>query len=147
VATEPQVFFNYRRSDSGQRAERLCDALRYAFGPKQVFKDTDTIGPGSDFAVAIEEALARAELVIAVIGPTWLTVADEKGERRLDDPDDYVRRELETALDSAVPIIRSWSKAPGRRTATSCRRACADSSRTRPSFCATRGGSTGSAGH
>jgi serine/threonine protein kinase len=105
VATEPQVFFNYRRSDSGLRAERLCDALRWAFGPEQVFKDTDTIGSGSDFAVAIDDALARAELVIAVIGPTWLTVVDEKGERRLDDPDDYVRRELETALDRAVPII------------------------------------------
>jgi hypothetical protein len=45
------VFFNYRRSDFGQRAKRLCDALRYAFGRDQVFKDTDTIGPGSDFAV------------------------------------------------------------------------------------------------
>jgi hypothetical protein len=99
------VFFNYRRSDFGQRAKRLCDALRYAFGRDQVFKDTDTIGPGSDFVVAIEEALARAELMIAAIGPTWLTVADEQGERRLEDPADDVRRELEIALDRAVPII------------------------------------------
>ena len=65
----------------------------------------DTIEPGVDFAEEIFRAVAACKVLLAIIGPTWLTAADERGRRRLDDPDDIVRLEIEAALARGVRVI------------------------------------------
>jgi len=106
--TEPEgggVFVSYRRQDSGPVAGRLYDRLAFHFGPSRVFIDVDTIEPGVDFAEAIALALETCEVLLAIIGPGWLAAADESGLRRLEDPDDIVRIEIEAALARNVRVI------------------------------------------
>lgn len=102
----PRIFISYRRADSRKDAARLYDRLVEAFGKDNVFKDVDSIPPGSDFRGVLAEAVAQCEVVLAVIGPQWLTITDERGSRRLDNAGDFVRIELETGLcrDSCLTI-------------------------------------------
>lgn len=86
----------------------MADHLADRFGKSQVFIDVDTIEPGVDFAEAIFYAVAACKVLLAVIGPGWLTATDERGRRRLDDPDDIVRLEIEAALARDVRSFRSW---------------------------------------
>jgi hypothetical protein len=67
--------------------------------------DVDAIEPGVDFAEEIFRAAAACTVLLAIIGPAWLTAADEHGHRRLDDPDDLVRLEIEAALTRGIRII------------------------------------------
>jgi hypothetical protein len=105
VVPEPQIFLNYRRSNAEWRADRLYDALADEFGEEQVFKDTDTIAAGTEYALVIQQALTRTDVVVALIGPAWSDIRDAGGGRRLDDPSDLVRHELEVALERRVPIL------------------------------------------
>ena len=105
MVPEPQIFLNYRRSNAEWRADRLYDALADEFGEEQVFKDTDTIAAGTEYALVIQQALTRTDVVVALIGPAWSDIRDAGGGRRLDDPSDLVRHELEVALERRVPIL------------------------------------------
>jgi hypothetical protein len=105
VDAEPQIFVSYRREDAPAHAGRLYDALVGALGKSRVFFDIGSIHGGAKFAEVIHEALGGSEVMIAVIGPKWLVAADDHGGRRLDDPEDFVRKELKFALDGAVPIV------------------------------------------
>jgi len=99
------VFLSYRRDDSAGFAGRLADALEAAFGSGSVFRDVDDIRPGEDFVDAIESHLHSVDAVLVMIGPHWLEAgADER--RRLDATDDFVRLEIQAALDSGKPLIR-----------------------------------------
>lgn len=98
------IFLCYRRGDSAGHAGRLADALIDKFGPNSVFMDVDTIEPGVDFVEEIDRAVGHCDVLIALIGPQWLAAADAKG-RRLDDPNDLVRLEIETALDRKIRVI------------------------------------------
>jgi len=100
----PSVFISYRRDDASANAGRLFDWLTEQFGRAHVFLDTDKIASGDDFLRVLDERLAASDVLLAVIGPRWLAIADERG-RRLDQPDDYVRRELATALARGTPVI------------------------------------------
>src|SRR5689334_2587317 len=100
----PRVFISYRRSDSEYIVGRLYDHLEHAFGRKKVFKDVDSIPAGADFRKAIFDAVRQCDVAVAVIGPGWLS-ATEEGKRRLDDPDDFVRLEIEAAIDRKIPLI------------------------------------------
>src|SRR5436190_4239333 len=91
-----RVFVSYRRSDSGAYARNMYDALTQHLGAQSVFYDIDSIAPGRDFVDVLGESLARADVLLVVIGPTWATCTDEDGERRLDDPNDYVRLEVQS---------------------------------------------------
>jgi hypothetical protein len=95
---------SYRRGDSGH-AGRLYDALSSRFGTNNVFMDVDTIDPGADFADVINRAVTSCDVVIALIGRGWLTANDTEGSRRLEDPDDFVRLELESALAHDIVVI------------------------------------------
>jgi hypothetical protein len=95
---------SYRRGDSGH-AGRLYDALSSRFGPDNVFMDVDTIDPGADFAEVINRAVTSCDVVIALIGRGWLTANDTEGRRRLEDPDDFVRLELESGLAHDIVVI------------------------------------------
>jgi hypothetical protein len=110
-----RVFLSYRRSDVGGYAGRLSDALSQRLGPRNVFQDVTAIDPGKDFTVAIDRALDESEAVLAVIGPGWVTASDPEGGLRLQQPDDYVRRELARALErdaSVVPVLVGGAKLP-----------------------------------
>jgi hypothetical protein len=100
---QPKVFISYRRSDSQAQTGRLYDRLNLAF-PGMFFRDVSEIGVGVDFVSQVERAIDGSVALLAVIGPTWATAADERG-RRLDDPDDFVRVEIRTALARKIRII------------------------------------------
>ncbi len=100
------IFVSYRRQDSQSAAGRLSDHLRDHLSGVPIFRDVETIEPGVDFVEAIERALASCGVLVAVIGPRWLNVTDAEGQRRLDNPDDYTRIEIATALNrSGVRVI------------------------------------------
>ena len=101
----PDVFLSYRRADSRSAAGRLMDQLQATFGADNVFRDVDSISPGLDFQAALQRAIGGAKVVLAIVGPNWLDIRDAAGQRRLDDPRDVVRCELEAALSADVPII------------------------------------------
>lgn len=100
----PIIFISYRRDDSRGDTGRLYDRLAEHFGKKQVFRDIDTISPGEQFPVVLEQTLQTCDLLLAVIGPKWLTARKGK-QRRLDNPDDFVRLEIATALKRDIPVI------------------------------------------
>ena len=101
----PVAFINYRRSDTAQAAQGLFAQLRARFGPSSVFLDTGVILPGAKWPDRLEQALSEADVVLSVIGPRWLTAANEYFQRRLDDPDDWVRHEIADAISGNKPII------------------------------------------
>ena len=99
------VFISYRRDDAAGEAGRLCDHLTRRFGSHAVFMDIDTIAPGTDFVVELDRALTNTAVVIVVIGRKWLTVTNPDGSRRIDDSGDFVRREIQTALQRGTRVI------------------------------------------
>ena len=99
------IFINYRRDDSAPYAGRLYDHLRRSFPGQKVFMDIDAIDPGEDFVDAINRTLESSRVVLAIIGRSWVAAADDTGQRRLDNPDDYVVRELSAALASKARVI------------------------------------------
>jgi TIR domain len=101
----PRVFVSYRREDASGHAGRLYDVLAERFGDENVFMDVDTIEVGADFTEAITRAVASCDALIALIGRDWATVTDDTGRRRIDDPADFVRLEVETALERDVAVI------------------------------------------
>jgi len=98
------IFVSYRRKDSRYFTGWLCDRLINNFGADRVFIDVDALGPGADFPEAIIGAVASCRVLLAIIGPDWLTATDEQG-RRIENANDFVRLEIEEALDRNVPII------------------------------------------
>ena len=100
-----RILINYRREDSLGSAGRLYDRLEDHFSRESVFMDVDAIEPGMDFVDVIERAISNCAVFIAVIGPDWVTVTDSEGNRRLDDPGDFVRIEIAAALDRDIRVI------------------------------------------
>ncbi len=100
-----RVFISYRRDDSAFPAGWLYDRLCAHLGRDCVFKDVDSIDPGDDFFRVIEDAVGSCQVLLALIGDRWLDITDETGNRRLDDPDDFVRLEIEAALRRDVRVI------------------------------------------
>lgn len=99
------VFISYRRADSGPRVGRLHDRLVARLGAERVFLDLESIPAGEDFDRFIADGLSRVDIVLAVIGPQWLELRDEHGQRRLDAESDLVRREIAAALLAGVRVI------------------------------------------
>jgi hypothetical protein len=100
-----RIFVSYRRHDSAGHAGRLYDHLRDYFGSSRVFMDVEGIEPGTDFTQVLDERIARAEVVIAVVGPNWLPAAGARGSGRIDRTEDYVFREIATAFARGVEVI------------------------------------------
>jgi hypothetical protein len=99
------VFISYRREDSGGFAGRIYDRLTSRLGRENVFFDVDTIPPGRDFVDVLSERVGKCDALLAVIGKHWILSADSENRRRLDDPQDFVRIEIEAALSRNVPVI------------------------------------------
>ncbi len=96
---------NYRRNDSEGEAGRLFDEMGLNFSRDQVFMDVAGIEPGQDFRKAIDKSVAACSVLLAVIGPQWLDARDAGGARRLEDPGDFVRMELASALTRQVMVV------------------------------------------
>jgi TIR domain len=100
-----QIFISYRRDDSAASAGRLFDRLSNHFPSNQIFMDVDSIDLGENFVNTIRETVGSCDVLIAVIGKGWLTSCDQEGQRRLDNPDDFVRLEIATALKRDIRVI------------------------------------------
>ena len=100
-----KVFVSYRRADSPQVTGRIYDKFVARYGAHNVFRDVDSILLGSDFRKVLEESLAECDVLVAVIGKQWLNAMDSLGRKRLEDPSDFVRLELESALRRKMRII------------------------------------------
>src|SRR5215212_1811009 len=109
------IFICYRRADTNADAGRLYDALRRRFGRESLFMDVDTLRPGQDWVEAIDTAVAKCDVFLAVIGDDWLDAADDTGQRRLDSDLDRVRLEIEAALrlkKRIIPVLFDTAKMP-----------------------------------
>jgi tetratricopeptide (TPR) repeat protein len=98
------VFVSYRRDDA-PTTDRLSASLRERFGRDRVFLDIASIEVGADFSDVIGDWIARCDVLLAIIGPGWLDAKTTSGERRLDDPEDSMRLEIEAALQQNVRVI------------------------------------------
>lgn len=98
------VFISYRTADEPVTAVFVKHVLGERFGADRVFLDNSSIPLGEHFPPVIEDALAHCRVLVAVIGPGWVAL-DEQGRRRLDNPADWVRREVSCALDRGIPVI------------------------------------------
>src|ERR1700689_4651213 len=100
-----KVFISYRRDDSAGHAGRVRDRLEGEFGQDLLFMDVDAIPLGMNFIKILREEVAKCDVLLAVIGPHWIEARDKQGNRRLDDPHDYVRVEIAAALQRDIPVI------------------------------------------
>ena len=99
------IFISYRRQETAWPARQLYEVLASRYGTQSVFKDVDDIEPGEDFVDKITAAVASCDVLLALIGPQWLVMANSEGGRRLDDPEDFVRLELSAALSRGVRVV------------------------------------------
>lgn len=100
-----RIFISYRRSDSADIAGRIYDRLVDEFGRGPIFKDVDSIPLGIDFKEYLDKKVSECSVFLAIIGDRWFDARDEAGKRRLDDPADFVRIEIESALGMGIPVI------------------------------------------
>lgn len=109
-----KVFINYRRADTEGYAGRLYEALRRPIGTANLFMDVDSMRPGQNFVRALDDAVAGCDVVLAMIGPAWLRPSAD-GRRRIDDPLDYVRLEIESGLSRGkvvIPLLFTGAEMP-----------------------------------
>lgn len=99
------IFISYRRSDSISEAGRIYDSLSAHFGRDRVFKDVFDIPYGVDFVEHLDRAVSHCQILVAIIGQTWVNVTAADGTRRLDDPEDFVRIEVASALKRNILVI------------------------------------------
>jgi len=101
----PRIFMSYRRSDSISESGRIHDHLEREFSGRNVFKDVDDIQPGFDFRKVLDEEVAKCDVLLAIIGPDWTTAVDGDGQLRLQNPDDFVRLEVESGLKRGNAVL------------------------------------------
>jgi hypothetical protein len=99
------IFISYRRDDAEGEAGRLFSDLSKHFGEDRVFMDVVAIEPGRDFRKVIDQNVASCGVLLAMIGPRWVDAQGANGQRRLDDPSDFVRLETASALRRDIPVI------------------------------------------
>lgn len=99
------IFISYRRADSDDVSGRIYDRLLSRFNKENIFKDVDSIPLGVDFRMHLENKVRSCSVLIAIIGKDWLNVTDGEGNRRLDNSQDFVRIEIESALERDIPVI------------------------------------------
>lgn len=109
----PRVFISYRKSDSLEITGRLADALRARLGTDAVFWDERSIGGGDVWPERLRQGVTECDVLLAVIGCGWLSAVDEYSLRRIDQPGDWVRLEIETALTlnkRVIPVLVRGAK-------------------------------------
>jgi hypothetical protein len=101
----PKIFCCYRREDSKYQTGRLFEHLAARFANDELFRDLDSMPLGLDFRDVLSKQVARCDVLLAIMGDGWLNAKEETGERRLDNPIDFVRIEIESALRRNIPVI------------------------------------------
>ena len=99
------VFICHRREKSAFAARAIHDRVVQRLDRDNVFLDVDSIGLGIDWSKELTERVGACDALIAVIGKNWISSADKDNQRRIDDPDDFVRIEIEAALKRDVRVI------------------------------------------
>jgi hypothetical protein len=111
-----KIFLSYRREDAWGVAGRLFDRLEPSFPAGSLFMDVEGgIGAGQDFVRVLEQEVSACDVMLVLIGPNWLTVTDETGRRRLENPEDFVRIEVESALrfgKHVIPVLVHKTEMP-----------------------------------
>ncbi len=111
-----KIFISYRRADSQWAAARLHDTLANAFPDDHLFMDVEHIAPGQDFVDVLADQVGACDVFLALVGPDWLKQSNDAGVRRLDDPDDFVRIEIASALTRAetltIPVLLDGASPP-----------------------------------
>lgn len=102
-----EIFINYRTRHGKEAAARIDAALSARFGQDAVFRAQKSIELGADYAESLLRAVRRSRVLLALIDTEWLDAPDRRrpGRRALNDPGDWVRRELEEAFECAVVIV------------------------------------------
>jgi len=100
-----KIFISYRRDDSAGYVGRLYDRLVEHYGSDQIFMDIDAIEPGVDFVDVIEDALSACKVALIIIGKVWTTITEDGQHRRIDNPSDFVRLEVASALQRDIRVI------------------------------------------
>jgi hypothetical protein len=100
-----RIFISYRHDETAYLAQWLFARLTECVGSGRVFKDVNTLIPGDKYPKLINQAVASCDVLLALIGEHWLTVTDENRKRRLEDPKDWVRLEIEAALARKIRVI------------------------------------------
>jgi TIR domain-containing protein len=109
------IFINYRRDDSRDVCGRIYDYLLPVFGKASVFRDLEDIPAGVDFRTVIQSRITTCDVMLVIIGPTWL---NEINKARLGDEDDYVRYEIKAGLDrgeenvAVIPVVVNGALMP-----------------------------------
>ena len=102
------IFVNYRGTDEIWATEYVYARMTEAFGADVVFKAGNSLRPGDVYSPILEEKAARCPVMLVCMGPSWLGAPDDYGARRLDSPDDWVRKEIRLALragNRVVPLL------------------------------------------
>jgi formylglycine-generating enzyme required for sulfatase activity len=100
-----KILISYRREDSADVTGRIYDRLVEQFGREEVFVDVESMPFGVDFRAYLDELVAKCDVFLAVIGPDWKGMTDGRSKTRIEDPKDFVRVEIESALKRAIPLI------------------------------------------
>jgi formylglycine-generating enzyme required for sulfatase activity len=112
-----KIFISYRRADSKYVVDRIRDRLIAAYGDEAVFRDIESIPLGLNFSDVLDEATSTCNVMLVVIGPQWVGITDAHGNKRLFDPGDYTRLEVETGLRNkeilVIPVLVMNASMPG----------------------------------
>ncbi len=99
-----KVFVSYRHADK-HAAARIVDFLIAVFGRSAIFHDIQSIPAGQDFRTALRQAVADSELVLAVVGPTWIESFSPSAVQARGDEPDWVVVELEQAFSLGIRVV------------------------------------------
>lgn len=99
------VFINYRVKDTPYGAVAIFSELAARFGSEQVFRDSDSLWPADHYPTMIRKNLRASEIMLAIIGPEWLELTDDSGQRLIDRDNDWVRAEIAAALSLEITVI------------------------------------------
>jgi len=112
-----KIFISYRRADSKYVVDRIRDRLIAAYDQDVVFRDVESIPLGQNFSDVLDEATSTCNVMLVVIGPQWAGITDAQGNKRLFDPGDYTRLEIETGLAHkeilVIPVLVMNALMPG----------------------------------
>jgi hypothetical protein len=100
-----RIFLSYRIKDSVHATAAISSLLVQHYGSDNVFRDRDSLPLGAVYPRRIRRELERSDVVLAVIGPSWLTIKNKNGVRCLDDERDWVRTELRMAFERGMPVV------------------------------------------
>ena len=103
--TRKNIFISYRVHDTAGETGRLVDSLKQYFYEDQIFVDIDKIEPGVDFTEAIAKSLESCDVMLAIIGPGWQGINAADHSSRINNPNDWVRLEISTALKRNIRVV------------------------------------------